>query len=139
MKNKYFYTKAKNNASLESNNILFNEIRIDDIKELADFAVSLDSSCIDDNVLNYFISLIQYFQYNCNELKECYEKITSDGYGSDFLCTNIAILLIERKLKGNNITPQLLKVYSDLLNLYSKQLELNDKLVTDISFNRKRR
>lgn len=130
MNNKYFYVKTNDNRALH-------EVRIDDVNALALFATTLnaDNMVTDEptDALVYASLLNNYFEKNDGYLKDSYRNINATGYGSEFLCSSIALFLIEKRIREKGMSDDLLKSYNREIEHYNKLLNFS-KIMYDEYF-----
>lgn len=105
-----------------------------DINALAAFAVTLSPKSNVTETLGYAMTLFEYYQENDNILKDCYNKLTSSYKGKEFLCSTIQLCLLEKTFRENGIDEHLAKLYNKNLEVYQKQLKLNNDLYNNITF-----
>ena len=140
MEKEFFYVKPGDNLPPSSSEDLIYSISIDDINSLALFATTLEPEQTVTAVTGYTNALYTYFKENGdnNIYSDCYNKINSNSYGSQFLSTTISLFLLEKRMRINGIDKNILKQYNEVVNAYHNQIEFNKTFNNiDVQKNRK--
>jgi len=126
MEKEYFYVKPGDNVAPKPDDLIYN-ISIDDINQLALFATTLEQEPSISAVTGYANSLYTYFKNNSenNNYYDCYKKITSNSYGSEFLLTTISLFLLEKRMRSNGVNKDIIKVYNQVISEYHNQIEFS--------------
>lgn len=125
MEKEYFYVKPGDNVAPKPEDLIYN-ISIDDINQLALFATTLEPEQ-GIGVSGYSNALYTYFKENGDNsiYSDCYNKINSNSYGSQFLSTTISLFLWEKRMRSIGIDKTILKAYNEVVNAYHNQIEFS--------------
>jgi len=129
-KKEYFYVKPNDSFPTRLPENLIYNISIDDINLLALFATTLEPEPEISESLGYVSALYSHFQSHgdADNYSDCYKKITSNSWGSKFLCTTISLFLLEKELRTNGIRENLINEYNDIVVDYQRQIEFSKEL-----------
>lgn len=121
-----FYVEKRTENGIEDGYVA---VSVSQINLLAQFAVTLN---VPENILAeteigmYMANLSEFYLKNDNELKDCYDKIKNDTFGSQFLYVNIKLALIQKLVKDTGLNDKLSSLYNKTLVDYKNQLEFNN-------------
>jgi len=121
-----FYVEKRTENGIEDGYVA---VSVSQINLLAQFAVTLN---VPENILAeteigmYMVNLSEFYLKNDNELKDCYDKIKNDTFGSQFLYVNIKLALIQKLVKDTGLNDKLSSLYNKTLVDYKNQLEFNN-------------
>ena len=102
-----FYVEKRTENGIEDGYVA---VSVSQINLLAQFAVTLN---VPENILAeteigmYMVNLSEFYLKNDNELKDCYDKIKNDTFGSQFLYVNIKLALIQKLVKDTGLNDKL--------------------------------
>ena len=106
----------------------FIEVDTNEVKSLADFASGLIPEEGLSGAFGYIGALYIYFKNQNSCDKELYDILTSSIIGKSFLCVNISMSLLEKKINANIATPAEITEYNELQGLYYQIINMSIEL-----------
>lgn len=120
-KDTYFY-------SVENDNV--HKIKVDDINELAAFALTMEPLPAESEALGYVSALATYFKLNPDsEYKKIYDEITSSMEGGLFLVNTVDIACIQRRISLRGASENNKEALQRSLDEYRKALDYSQSMV----------
>ena len=120
MKNKYICIPVNGLVFLrdKDDKDVFERIAIDEINEIASLAITLEPEPAVHETVGYMYALQNHFNETKDERSTLLGKLTSNFYGGEFLCSTIALYLLEKKMRENGVSDDLIKRYASEVNKY---------------------
>ena len=118
MKNKCIYIPDNDLFFTINPDDVFQKISIDEVNEIALVATTLKPVPAVTEILGYVNALENHFEETNDKRSEFLEKLTSNFYGGEFLCTTIALYLLEKQMRENGINDELIERYNVQINKY---------------------